>query len=177
MNKLIVFLGVLLTVLTGCTEAKKLTQFDLPVNQEFTLPASPVILTDIPFTTPEFETNYLSYFETFNINTDLVESIGIKSVDFNITAPETGDFSFLQSVEVYISAEGLNQVLLASKKNITNAGKTLSLDVDSKVDLKKYVTKNNIKLNLIVSTTKTTTTKYTIDTKLVFLVDANVMGL
>ena len=106
-----------------------------------------------------------------------MESIGIKSVDFNITAPETGDFSFLQSVEVYISAEGLNQVLLASKKNITNTGKTLSLDVDNKVDLKKYVTKNNIKLNLIVSTTKTTTTKYTIDTKLVFLVDANVMGL
>ena len=35
----------------------------------------------------------------------------------------------------------------------------------------------NIKLNLIVSTTKTTTAKYTIDTKLVFLVDANVMGL
>ena len=107
----------------------------------------------------------------------ILESENVKSVDFNITAPETGDFSFLQSVEVYISAEGLNQVLLASKKNITNTGKTLSLDVDNKVDLKKYVTKNNIKLNLIVSTTKTTTAKYTIDTKLVFLVDANVMGL
>lgn len=177
MNKLIVILGVLLSVLTGCTEAKKLTQFDLPVNQEFILPASPLILTDFPFTTPEVETNYLSYFETFNINTDLVESIGIKSVDFDITAPESADFSFLKSVEVYISAAGLDPVLLASKKDMSNTGKSLSLDVDNKVDLKKYVTKENISMVVKVTTTKTTTAKYTIAAKLVFLVDANVMGL
>lgn len=177
MNKLIVLLGVLLTVLTGCTEAKKLTQFDLPVNQEFTLPALPIVATNTEFTTPEFETNYLSYFETFNINTDLVESIGVKSVDFDITAPETADFSFLKSVEVYISAAGLDPVLLASKKDMTNTGKSLSLDVDNKVDLKKYITKDNINLVVKVTTTKTTTAKYTIAAKLVFLVDANVMGL
>ena len=104
MNKLIVFLGVLLTFLTGCTEAKKLTQFDLPVNQEFTLPALPIVATNTEFTTPEFETNYLSYFETFNINTDLVESIGIKSINFNKKKQKKVDFSFFQSVEVYISA-------------------------------------------------------------------------
>ncbi len=154
-----------------------MTQFDLPVNQEFTLPASPLILTDFPLTTPDVETNYQSYFETFNINSDLVESIGIKSVDFDITAPDTADFSFLKSVEVYISAAGLYPVLLASKKDMSNTGKSLSMDVENKVDLKKYVTKDNINLVVKVTTTKTTSEKYTIATKLVFLVDANIFGL
>jgi len=167
-----------MAILPSCKEVDKLTQFDLPVNQQFTLPGSLPVMNGFSFSTPDVETNYMSYFEMFNINTELVESICIKSATFKINKPQTADFSFLKSVEVYISADGLEPVLMASKKDVnTNVGNSLNLDVDSKVNLKDYVTKNNIKLNVKVTTVRATTEEYVVDTKLVFGVDAKVIGL
>ena len=178
MRKLFLFFALFMAILPSCKEVDKLTQFDLPVNQQFTLPGSLPVMNGFSFSTPDVETNYMSYFEMFNINTELVESICIKSATFKINKPQTADFSFLKSVEVYISADGLEPVLMASKKDVnTNVGNSLNLDVDSKVNLKDYVTKNNIKLNVKVTTVKATTEEYVVDTKLIFGVDAKVMGL
>jgi len=60
-----------------------------------------------------------------------------------ITSPDGSDFSFLESLDVYISTEGLDEIKMASKEVIdANAGSTLDIDVLD-IDLKEYIKKTN----------------------------------
>ncbi len=179
MKTKILILSLIFAVgLMGCKEVKKLTQFDLPLSQTFTLPQAPIVLNDFQLPIPPITTDYQQTFEKYNIKNDLVEEVSLKSLKFNLDAPEEADFSFLSSLEVFIAAEGLPEKLIASKTNITdNVGRTLTLDVNSNLDLKEYILKNEITLKVKVTTDKTTSQDYTITTDAIFMVDALILGL
>lgn len=174
-NNLLVILFVAF-VLTSCDQLSKLTQFEMPFTTSVTIPASaPISLPPLP--TPDIETNSASFFSSKNINTDLIDKISLKKLELSITSPSGGNFNFLKIIEIYMSAEGLDDVKVASQENIpNNSVMSLQLNVDT-LNLKPYILKDKFALKVKATTDELITTDYKIDVKTTFFVDAKIAGL
>ena len=70
------------------------------------LPYLPQWESILPFDvlTPDIETNSDSEFEVNDTRKDLIEEIKLTELKFKIISPDDTDFSFFESLEVYISA-------------------------------------------------------------------------
>ena len=174
----LIVLAVLITAFTGCEKLKSLSNFDMPYSLQFTLPKVTEINNEKELSTPDMETNYLSNLNLNSMSSDLVDKIELKSLDLKIDAPTSADFSFLNSIKIYIVATGVDPILIVSKTNIPdNVGNTLKFDVDNSINLKEYVNKDKIGLKIVYTTDKKTTENYTITANVVFTVDPNLFGL
>jgi hypothetical protein len=97
-------------------------------------------------------------------------------LDLTITSPSNADFSFLKSINVYISAEGLNEVKIAWKENVPSDVTLLSLDVTG-VDLKEYIKADKFSLRLNTETDELLASDHHIDVHSAFFVDAKILGI
>jgi len=176
MKKIIFLFGILLTLIS-CEKLKELTRFDLSYNTSITLPATLGI--NLPFTiyTPSITTNTESVLAVNDTRKDLIEEVTIKSVILSITDPTDEDFSFLKSIDVYIVADSLDEILVAYRTGITNdVGDTLHL-VTISDDLKEYIKKDSFKLTVKTVTDELLSRNYEVDIDAVFGVDARILGL
>lgn len=164
------------TIFFSCKKVDKLTQFEMEYNETFVIPSTVGI--DLPFNvmSPDITTNSQSTFEVNDTKKDLIEQIMLTQLDLTLTGPSNSDFSFLNEVRIYISAEGLDEVELASKTDIPdNIGKELSLD-PSGADFQEYIKQDQFDLRLYTVTDQIITSDHTLDMKSVFFVDAKVLG-
>ncbi|MBT2162687.1 hypothetical protein [Zobellia barbeyronii] len=176
MRKFLLILTVFST-LVSCDKLDELTKFNLDYKSQVTIPASAVI--DLPFDmfTPDMETNSDSQFEVNDTRKDLIEEIKLTKLQLEITSPDDSDFSFLESLEVYISADGLDEIMIASKEVVDeNVGDVLDVDVLD-VDLKEYIKKDNFNLRMNTVTDELISTDHEIDVNTTFFVDAKILGL
>lgn len=179
MKKISLFSGILFVLFfyTGCNEIEEWTQFDIEYNKSVTISATTGINIPINIPTPPIPTNSESEFEVNNTAKKLVEKINLKTLELTITSPSDSDFSFLRSIEVYLSAEGLPEIKVAWKDDISNdTGKNIKLDTSNE-DLKEYILKDEIKLRLKTVTDKILGKDHQIDVHSVFFVDARILGL
>lgn len=176
MYRTILIYVTLLLLSFSCKKVDKLTQFDLVYDSSITVESTYGI--DIPFNiyTPNITTNSESTFESNDTRKDLVESIILKTMTMTVSSPAGEDFSFLKSVEIYISADGLSEMKVAWKDNIDNGTKILNLETSSS-DLKEYIKKDDFKLKVTTTTDEVLTQDYTIDIHSVFFVDAKILGI
>ncbi|MDX5442251.1 MAG: hypothetical protein LPJ89_00535 [Hymenobacteraceae bacterium] len=85
-------------------------------------------------------------FENKNTRADMVKDITLERLTLTATQPANADFSFLQSVKIYISTNPNNEVLLAYRDNIPDTvGNVLEL-TSTKVKLDEYVKAESYKL-------------------------------
>ena len=134
---------------------KKLLTFDISDSTTTTvngnvLPFQPPF--DVP--TPDITTNSENEFAQNNTNVDLVKEIILKQLSLTVTSPENKTFSFLKSIEIYISADGEDETKLAWKDNIDSNAKSLDLETTNAA-LDKYVKKDKYKLRTKVVTKET----------------------
>jgi len=177
MRKILVPILFAAIILTSCDSLSKLTQFEMPFTASVTVPASTPINLPLNLPTPEIETNSATFFSSKNIDTDLIDQITLKKLELSVTSPATGNFNFLKKIEIYLSAEGLDDVKIASLEDIpNNAAMPLQLTVDS-VNLKQYILKDKFGLKINTTTDEVITSDYKIDVKTIFLVDAKIAGL
>ena len=174
MKKQILVLGIILSIL-GCEQIDKLTQFDMEFNETVVIHSSTKINLPFNILTPDIETNSNSTFESNDTRKDFIEEIILTTIDMTITSPSNADFSFLKSINVYISAEGLNEVKIAWKDNIPSDVTVLNLNVTG-VDLKKYIKKDEFSLRLNTETDEILTSDYHIKIHSIFFVDAKILG-
>lgn len=107
---------------------------------------------------------------------DLVEKITLKKLELTLTNPSNTDFSFLESINIFISAEGIPETKIAWKDNIpSDISNFLILDV-SEINLKEYIIKDNFVLKLNVVTDELLASDHEIDIHSVFFVDAKLLG-
>jgi hypothetical protein len=134
-------------VLTGCTP---MVVFDTDLKGQATVQGSPLgqILNVFPqvgnFSNLDFNQN--QDFKNNNADRMHVKSMKAKSFTIKIVSPNSQDFSFLDSLEFAVSAEGLSEAKVAGKTNIGSLGlaapnPTLTLDVED-TDLSAYVRAN-----------------------------------
>ncbi|WP_419212818.1 hypothetical protein ACNR9Q_01515 [Maribacter sp. X9] len=162
---------------SSCDKLDELTKFDIEYNQRVTIPSSAGV--DLPFDvfTPETETNSESKFEVNDTRKDLIEEIKLTELEMVIISPSDADFSFLNSVEVYISADGLDEILVASLDEVpANAGGTILLNTEDK-DLKEYIKKDEFSLRLHTVTDELMSTDHELQVNSTFFVDAKILGL
>jgi hypothetical protein len=147
---------LLLIVLAGifshsCDEDSPLLTFTFTNETDFTIENQfPV---DNPFIvpTPDVETNTSQTFENNNTSANLVETIKLTELKLTITSPDDFTFSFLKSIEIYISAEGVEEKLLASRDNIPTDVSEIELNT-TETNLKPYLIKDTYDLNYRVVT-------------------------
>lgn len=164
------------TVITGCSKLDELTKFNIDYDTEVTIPSSTGINLPFDIFTPDTETNSENKFESNDTRKDLIEEIKLTKLQLEVTSPSGADFSFLESIEVYISAEGLDEIKIASKTDVSPTSNLLDLEVVD-VDLKEYIKKDSYSLRLNTVTDEAMSTDHTIDVKSTFFVDAKILGL
>lgn len=160
----------------GCKKIDEFTKFDLEYKESITIPASSGINLPFDLFTPEVVTDSESSFAINDTRKDLIEEITLTSLDLAIVTPTDGDFRFLKSVSVYISAEGLSEIEIASLDPVPdNVGPTIELTT-SENDLKEYIKKDQFKLRVQTVTDEILSEDHKIDVSSKFFVDAKILG-
>ncbi|MGB2761090.1 hypothetical protein [Maribacter stanieri] len=167
----------LLVLFTACDKIDELTKFDMEYSQRATIPSSTGINLPFDVFTPEMETNSESTFAVNDTRKDLIEEIKLTDLELVMISPEEADFSFLNSIEVYISADGLEEILIANLDEVPeDAGNVITLDT-SDTDLKEYIKKDEFSLRLNTVTDELMSTDHELEVNSTFFVDAKILGL
>ncbi len=162
--------------LFSCNKKDGLVKFNIDNTASVTVPASTGINLPISLATPEQETNIESEVEANDSRIDKIETIYLEQLTLTITSPANEDFSFLNSMTVILSADGLSDIEIGSIENIpNNPGKFLELETTDK-DLSAYIKKKKIKLKTDVSTDEAISQDVDIDVYTDFLVTTNLVN-
>lgn len=165
-------------MLASCKKLSELTKFKVSYNSECTVEAG--VTTFLPFEikTPEVATESESQYEGNKTARNLIKSVNLDQLQMSIISPEGRNFDFLNEIEVYIAAEGQEEVLLAKKHQIPDdQASPLVLEPQSSVELKKYLMGDAFTLRLKVVTDKVLNQDIKLKIASKFKVDANVLGL
>jgi len=161
----------------GCSQVDKLTQFSLDYDETIVIPS--VIGLNLPFTiaTPSIKTNSTEIFEINDTRKNLVEEIKLEQLTLNIVDPVDASFSFLESIEIYIAAEDLEEVLVAWKYEIDNSvGSSITLETSGD-DLTPFIVQDEFTLKFTTVTDKLILSDQTIEVQSSFFVDAKILGI
>lgn len=153
-----------------------LTKFDIDYETEQSIIAIP--LTGIPVSfTSDIETEFESKLENNNTNSDLIESVKLKGLTIKVISPNGGNFNFLKQIQIFISAENLEEVEVANLFDITNTNvNSLNLDIIN-TELKNYLIKDTFKLRILATADETTSETYNIEFIKTFEIDAKILGI
>ncbi len=177
-QKIVVFTILLAGLFqSSCNKLDELTIFDIDYSDEVVVES--LIGINLPFNliTPAITTDSESVFEVNDTRVDLVEEIRAKKMKLTISSPQSGDFDFLNSIKVYISADGLEEILMAWKDTIpADNYKSIELDLSSD-DFQEYIKKDEIILRLNTETDKLILSDHTILIDAVFEVNARILGI
>ncbi|MEH0158734.1 hypothetical protein V6R21_32160 [Limibacter armeniacum] len=171
------FLLATCTLLSSCDTLDKLTQFELKYTSNVTIPATVPIASPFEIFTPEIKSDSESQMSINNTKKDLVEEIYLKSMTLTIKSPEGEDFSFLESLAVTISAEGLEEQQIAFKDNIgENVSDVIEMEVE-KINLREYILKDEFKLKVTTVTDELNSKSYDIEIFTKYHVNAEILGI
>jgi hypothetical protein len=120
-----------LIAFASCKKEIVTVSFDTNHEFDFTIESSTGII-NIPFNvaTPEIEVNDEGTYENNDTRIDKIQEARLRLIRLQITNPPSKTFSFLKHVYLYIKADGLDEVLFASKENIDNNTQILQLDLN-----------------------------------------------
>lgn len=167
---------LLLLMATGCKKIDRLTQFEMALDNSVVIPSSTGVNLPLNLLTPEVETNSQQTLESNDTRKDLIEEIHLDNLTLTITSPSNGSFSFLRSIGIYISADGLPETSIAWKDSVPpSSGNTLQLDVSGN-ELKEYIKKDRYTLRVTTVTDELLSTDQHIDIHSVFFVNAKLIG-
>ena len=177
MRIFILTIGLAVFALTNsCKKVDELTKFNMDYNTSVVIPSSVGI--NLPFNvfSPSITSNSEAAFEVNDTRKDLIEEILLKKLELRVDAPNGGDFSFLESIEIYINAQDLSELKVAWYDNVpASQGSTLEI-FTTDVDLKDYIKKDNFTLRVMTVTDEVITSDYEINVYSQFFVDAKILG-
>ena len=164
-------------LITSCKTLDKLTTFELKYEESFTVPATTVVNIPLDILTPDIATNSESTFSSNDTRKDLIEEINLTNLTLTVIDPAGKSLKFLKTIEIYISADGLSEVLIAEKQDIPETvGSTLDLDVTN-ADLAEYIKQDAYSLRVKVVTDEAITEAVEIRYNATFLVNAKILGV
>lgn len=177
MKKMILLLIGVYFFAVACQEIEKFTEFNMKYDAAITIPKSTLLELPVTLATPDMETNAASEFAVNDTRKDLVEEITLTDLTLTITSPDGQTFSFLNSIEVYIDADGLDEIEIARLDVIdNNVGETISLKPTNQ-DLKEYIKKDKFSLRVKTVTDEAISKDVAIDIASNFFVNAKILGL
>ena len=156
MNKILTGLLAVSMSLAACNkeELKKATQIEQDIHYDETTeipfgtgsgtPLPVGISLDLPYA---FATDYKTWLETYNTSSDLVTSTTMKDLTLKVIDPPSGNFDWMDTIRVYISGNGLPEVLAAYKYPVPKGIQTLNMDIVDQ-NLKQYFLQDSVHVRL-----------------------------
>lgn len=133
----------------SCEKIEDVLTFKINNEASFVVPSTIGINTSFAVPVPDVKTNSQQSFENNNTNVNKVKDITLNSLDLTITSPSGSTFKPLKSIEIYISADGLGEKLIAYKHDIpVSIGNTLRLEATGE-KLDSYVKRENYNLRTV----------------------------
>lgn len=164
--------------LSSCKLLDKLTQFNVDYSTTFTIPPTTILDIGLPINpgTSNITTNSAQTFTNNNTSADHIKSVMLKSLKLTITSPSGKKFDFLKSAVIYISADGLPKVQVASIDNINDAtvGNTIDL-TPTTADLKEYLIKPSYTVSETVTTSGSNSDNVDVKADATFLVQGKIL--
>ncbi len=167
-----VVLLLIAAIFTGC---KKLgVNFTINNQTNFRVESSSPINLPFEMGTPDVTTNSSQQFGNNNTAANLIKEIKLEELKLSITNPSTKTFSFLKSIEIYISTNSNDEILLASLSNISSTAQSINLTTTTQ-DLSSYVKASSYKLRTSAVTKETVTQAIDIRADIKFKVKAGLL--
>ena len=150
-------------------------EFDLDYTSSITVPASSGLNLPFDLFSPEVTTNAESTFGSNNTNKNLVSEITLSSLTATITSPNDQRFDFVDDITLYINADGLSEIEVASVTDVPeNVGTTLDFTITGN-NLKDYLVKDKFTIRAEVTTDKNITEQVNIELDSKFSVLADII--
>lgn len=167
---LLLFTVIFAGIMTGCNKAG--INFSLSNQADFRVESSSPINLPFEMGTPEVTTNSSQEFQNNNTAANLIKEVKLEELKLTIMSPSGKTFSFLKSVQIFISTNSNDEIELASLDNIASSSQTISLNTSTQ-NLDKYVKSNNYKLRTRVVTKETVTQAIDIRANIKFRIKAS----
>lgn len=159
----------------SCDKLDELLTFDVKDSGTFTIPSYTGISAPVSIPVPTITSSASKTFENNNTHASLVKNVKLKELQLNIESPQSKTFKFLKSIEIYISAEGENEVMLASIYDIpVTIGSELILDPTGN-NLDTFIKKESYSLRTVVEIREIPGQDITVRSDMVFQVTANAL--
>jgi hypothetical protein len=168
--KKIAFIVVMLAV-SQCKEVDDLLTFTISNEITITVPSNSPLNLPVELVTPEVTTNSSQSFANNNTEASLVKDVKLQELKLSIQAPAGKTFSFLKSVQLYISTSQSNEILLASLDDIPAGVASITL-TPTKEKLDVYAKSSSYKLRTAIVTRETVTQNVEMKADLKFKVTA-----
>lgn len=171
-NVLLAFCCILFSF--GCNKERKGISFSMRYEEVFSIENGSPLQLPIRILLPPTSTNSEATFAQNDTRAEKITSIRLENLDLHLMSPENEDFSFLESIELFISTSQLPELMLAERKNIQNNTRQLSLTC-SKEDFKEYIKSESYTLRVKTVVKRTFSHKMDIGSALHFRVSAKVL--
>lgn len=169
--KRVLFYFLVITALSSC---KKLTEFKIHEQSEFVVPGTAIIGPPI-LDTMQISSSSTYQFASNGTDAKHVEEVKLDKLTLTITNPPGKTFSFLNSVRIFISADGLPEQEIAYLTNIpASAGNSIEL-ITTGVVLDAYIKKENYSLRVATVTDELLNEDVTIRADMTFNVRAKLL--
>jgi len=166
----------LLTVLLLTSSCKrKLTEFYIDYTSEAVVSSTFGQLVPFSINTPDVTTNSEFEFESNNTRKDLIDRIRLDELKLTITAPNGETFSFVNSIEIFISSPNLSERKVAFKESIPSGVGTQLVCELVDLELQDYIKEDRFTLRLETVTDETIPEDVYIDVYTNFFVKAKLI--
>lgn len=149
-------LVIVALILSQCKEVDDLLTFTIANQVTITVPSNSPLNLPVELATPEVTTNSSQTFANNNTEASLVKDVKLQELKLSIQSPAGKTFSFLKSIQIYISTTQSNEILLASLDNIPTGATSITLTpTQEKLDV--YAKASSYKLRTSIVTRETLT--------------------
>lgn len=160
----------LAVVAIGCEAIRDLKTFEIDYDTTVQIPSSSVFGGLVESPPRDIETNTKTELERNDTKSKWVKSIFLEEMTATIESGDS-DFDFLNSIEIFVSAEGLEEVRLASLFDVPQNVTKIDLNPGD-CNLKSYFKKGAISIRSVANASNNSAV--TIDVDMVFEVEARI---
>lgn len=168
-------IGFLVTLLFGCSK-DGFTKFDVDYEATIVIQNGTGISVPVSILTPDIESNSESEFEVNDTRKDKIQHIRLTAMSLEIVSPAGQEFDFLEDIELFISADGVDEILLGYVYNMNNSvGNVINITC-SQSDFQEYIKQDKFKLRVRTVSDEYNLSDVEIKINCVFNVDAKLIG-
>ena len=106
----------------------------------------------------------------------MIEEISLKELRLVVTSPDDATLDFLNKIELFIKADGVDEELVAWAYDIPAGTTDLELETES-VNLKDFILADEYQLRIKTTTDELISKDIDVDVKTVFHVNASILGI
>ncbi len=154
MKKFLLFLAAGAVLITSCDKLGGLGNITQDINSsaDLLLPGVPGYDTVLPGGVFAYspainvETNSEQTLKDYNTSSDKVTSVKLTKMAVKMLEPGGQVFDFMDTIKVYISADGLEEKLMAYKNGVPTGVQNVDLDCYSDIEMKEYFLKPQMRI-------------------------------